>query len=157
MPYDFLFTFVTYKSTNSWLGKKYYSLECPANQDKNLDRHYISVSWTGTKLGLIMYFVNKQLTYFIKNLRSFGFFIWFCVCRSARVCAGLHGCARVRLGMRRCVQVYLGVRRCAWVCAGMHGYARVCAWVRADVCRCVWICTGVDMCVGWIFRISSGE
>ena len=31
-----------YKSTNSWLAKKDYSLEWPAYQDKCLDGHYIS-------------------------------------------------------------------------------------------------------------------
>ena len=64
MPYDF-FYICDYKSTNSWLGKKDYSLEWPANLDKHLDRHYISVSWMSMKLGPNMYFVNKQLTYFI--------------------------------------------------------------------------------------------
>ena len=30
MPYDFFVYICDYKQTNSWLGKKYYSLEWPA-------------------------------------------------------------------------------------------------------------------------------
>ena len=73
MPYDFFVYTCDYKSTNSWLGKKDYSLEWPANQDKLLDRHYISVCWMDTKQGPNMYFVNKQLTYFIKNSNPLDF------------------------------------------------------------------------------------
>ena len=50
-----LFTFVTKNQQTAGFEKKR-----PANQDKPLDGHYISVSWTGTKLGPIMYFVNKH-------------------------------------------------------------------------------------------------
>ena len=59
MPYDFFVYICEYKSTNSWLGKKDYSLEWLANQDKCLDEHYISVSWTDTKLGPKVYFIKK--------------------------------------------------------------------------------------------------
>ena len=55
-----------YKSTNSWLEIKT-SLAWLAHHDKHLDGHYISVSWMAAMLGPKMYFVNKQLTYFIKN------------------------------------------------------------------------------------------
>ena len=37
MPYDFLFTFVTISQQTAGLGKKYYSLEWPAYQDKRVD------------------------------------------------------------------------------------------------------------------------
>ena len=53
--------------------KMKHRLEWPTNQDKLLDGHYISVSWTGMKLGPNMYFVNKQLTDIRKKLRPFGF------------------------------------------------------------------------------------
>ena len=53
--------------------KMKHRLEWPTNQDKLLDGHYISVSWTGMKLGPTMYFVNKQLTYFIKNSNPLDF------------------------------------------------------------------------------------
>ena len=48
---DFFIYICDYKSTNSWLGKKDYSLEWPTYQDKRVDGPNISVSWTGTKLG----------------------------------------------------------------------------------------------------------
>ena len=58
----FLFTFVTLNQQTADLGKKSYSLEWPAYQDKRVDGPNISVSWIGTKLGPQMCFVNKQLT-----------------------------------------------------------------------------------------------
>ena len=57
-----MFTFATINQQTAGFGKKYYSLEWPAYQDKHVDGPNISVSWTGTKLGPNMYFVNKQLT-----------------------------------------------------------------------------------------------
>ena len=51
MPYDFFVYICDYKSTNSWLGKKFLNLEWPAYQDKCVDGPNISVSWTGSKLG----------------------------------------------------------------------------------------------------------
>ena len=52
MPYDLFFTFVTFNQQTAGLGKKDYSLEWLAYQDKCVDGPNISVSWTGTKLGL---------------------------------------------------------------------------------------------------------
>ena len=66
---DFFVYICDYKSSKQLAWKKKTSLEWQANQDKHLDGHYISVSWTGTKLGLNMYFLNKQLTYFVKNIK----------------------------------------------------------------------------------------
>ena len=71
-----LFTFVTKNQQTAGFEKKR-----PANQDKPLDGHYISVSWTGTKLGPNMYFVNKQLTDKRKNWDPLDFsskfqFVW---------------------------------------------------------------------------------
>ena len=77
MPYDFLFTFVTYSKQTAGLEKKFYSMEWPANKDKCVDRPNITVSWTGTKLGPQTCFVNKQLTDISKKLSSFWFFTWF--------------------------------------------------------------------------------
>ena len=71
MPYDFFVYICDYKSTNSWLGKKDYSLEWLSYQDKHVDGPNISVSWTGTQLGPQMCFVNKQLTDEYYNLTSF--------------------------------------------------------------------------------------
>ena len=51
MPYDFLFTFVTFSKQIADLEKKSHSLEWPAYQDKRVERPNIYVSWTGTKLG----------------------------------------------------------------------------------------------------------
>ena len=48
MPYDFLFTFVTFNQQTADLGKKSYSLEWPAYQDERVEGPNISVSWTGT-------------------------------------------------------------------------------------------------------------
>ena len=59
MPYDFLFTFVAFNQQTADLGKKDYSLEWPAYQDKRVDGPKISVSWTGMKLGPQTCFVNK--------------------------------------------------------------------------------------------------
>ena len=73
------FTFVTINQQTAGLEKNYYSLEWPPYQDKRVDRPNISVSWTGMKLGPKMYFVNKQLTYFIKNLRTHQFFTKFSI------------------------------------------------------------------------------
>ena len=77
MPYVFFVYISDFKSTNSWLGKKYYSLERPPYQDKRVDRPNISVSWTGMKLGLNMYFVNKQLTDNSKIFKPLWFLTWF--------------------------------------------------------------------------------
>ena len=77
MPYDFLFTFVTFNQQTAGLEKKSDSLEWPAHQDKHVDWPNISVSWTGTKLGPNMYFVNKQLTDVSKIFKHFGFLTWF--------------------------------------------------------------------------------
>ena len=66
IPIRFLFTFGHLsKQTADW-PKNVNSLEWPAWYDGHFGVHYISVSWTGTKLGLKMCFVNKQLTYVIK-------------------------------------------------------------------------------------------
>ena len=62
MPYDFLFTFVTFNQQTADLEKKDYSLEWPAYQDERVEGPNISESWTGTKLGPQTCFVNKQLT-----------------------------------------------------------------------------------------------
>ena len=67
MPYDFLFTFVTFNQQTADLKKKSYSLEWPAYQDERVEGPNISVSWTATQLGPQMCFVNKQLTDGIKN------------------------------------------------------------------------------------------
>ena len=54
-----------------------------------------------------------------------------------RVCAGVHGCAQV--------------------CTSVH----TCMWVGAGVCGCAWVCgsaqVSASVCVGRIFRISSGD
>ena len=47
------------------------------DQDKRLDGYDISVSWTGTKLGPNMYFVNKQLTDISKIFKPSWFLTWF--------------------------------------------------------------------------------
>ena len=77
MPYDFLFTFVTFSKQTAGLEKKSDSLEWPAHQDKRVDGPNISVSWTGTKLGPNMYFVNKQLTDVSKIFKPGWFLTWF--------------------------------------------------------------------------------
>ena len=77
MPYDFLFTFVTFNQQTADLKKKSYSLEWPAYQDKRVEGPNISVSWTGTQLGPQMCFVNKQLTDISKNFCALGFLTWF--------------------------------------------------------------------------------
>ena len=77
MPYDFLFTFLSFSKQTAGLGNKSDSLEWPAHQDKRVDGPNISVSWTGTKLGPKTCFVNKQLTDISKKFRSFGFLTWF--------------------------------------------------------------------------------
>ena len=77
MPYDFLFTFVTFSKQTAGLEKKSYSLEWPANQDKRVDRH----SWvlqshkvsskSDQKQKIFIsrtFFVNKQLTLFFNFL-----------------------------------------------------------------------------------------
>ena len=64
MPYDFFVYICDYRSTNSWFGKNYCSMEWPAHQDERLDGPNISVSATVTKYTHINCFVNKQLTYF---------------------------------------------------------------------------------------------
>ena len=46
MPYDFLFTFVTFSKQIAGLEKKSYSLEWPAYQDKRVDGPNITVSLT---------------------------------------------------------------------------------------------------------------
>ena len=51
MPYDFVFTFVTFSKQTAGLEKKFYSMEWPAYQDKRVERPNITVSWTGTELG----------------------------------------------------------------------------------------------------------
>ena len=66
MPYDFLFTFVTFNQQTADLKKKSYSLEWPAYQDERVEGPNISVSWTATQLGPQTCFVNKQLTDIIK-------------------------------------------------------------------------------------------
>ena len=73
----FLFTFVTFNQQTAGLEKKSDSLEWPAHQDKRVDGPNISVSWTGTKLGPNMYFVNKQLTDVSKIFKPFWFLTWF--------------------------------------------------------------------------------
>ena len=50
----FLFTFVTFSKQIAGLEKKFYSMEWPANKDERVDRPNITVSWTGTKLGLCL-------------------------------------------------------------------------------------------------------
>ena len=77
MPYDFLFIFVTFSKQTAGLEKKFYSMEWPANKDERVERHNITVSWTGTKLGPQTCFVNKQLTDISKKLSSPWFFTWF--------------------------------------------------------------------------------
>ena len=70
MPYDFLFTFVTFSKQIAGLEKKSYSLEWPANKDERVDRPNITVSWTGTKLGPQTCFVNKQPTDIRKKISA---------------------------------------------------------------------------------------
>ena len=77
MPYDFLFTFVTFSKQTAGLEKKFYSMEWPANKDERVERPNIYLSWTVTKLGSQTCFVNKQLTDVNKKLSSFGFLTWF--------------------------------------------------------------------------------
>ena len=77
MPYDFLFTFVTFSKQTAGLEKNFYSMEWPANKDERVDRPNITVSWTGTKLGPQTCFVNKQLTDISKIFKPFGFLTWF--------------------------------------------------------------------------------
>ena len=77
MPYDFLFTFVTFNQQTADLEKKDYSLEWLTYQDKRVEGPNISESWTGTKLGPQTCFVNKQLTDVNKKLSSFWFLTWF--------------------------------------------------------------------------------
>ena len=77
MPYDFLFTFVTFSKQTAGLEKKSYSLEWPAYHDKRVERPNIYVSWTGTKLGPQTCFVNKQLTDISKKLSCPWFLTWF--------------------------------------------------------------------------------
>ena len=77
MPYDFLFTFVTFSKQIAGLEKKSYSLEWPANQDERVETPNITVSWTGTKLGPKTCFVNKQLTDISKKLSWRWFLTWF--------------------------------------------------------------------------------
>ena len=79
MPYDFLFTFVTFSKQIAGLEKKSYSLEWPANQDERVETPNITVSWTGTKLGPKTCFVNKQLTDISKKIFiSRTFFVNVC-------------------------------------------------------------------------------
>ena len=84
------------------------------------------------------------------------------------VCLGVFGCARVCAGVLRvcvwmCAQEWAGMPgctwMCAWVCAGIWRCTRVYLGVPGCtlVSGCLWICMGVCMCVGWIFRISSGD
>ena len=77
MPYDFLFTFVTFSKQIAGLEKKSYSLEWPAYQDERVERPNIYLSWTVTKLGPQTCFVNKQLTDVNKKLSSSWFLTWF--------------------------------------------------------------------------------
>ena len=77
MPYDFLFTFVTFNQQTADLEKKDYSLEWPAYQDKRVEGPNISASWTATQLGPQTCFVNKQLTDINKNFCAPGFLTWF--------------------------------------------------------------------------------
>ena len=80
MPYDFLFTFVTFNQQTADLEKKDYSLEWPAYQDERVEGPNISESWTGTKLGPQTRFVNKQLTDISKKFFPpkfiYRFFVW---------------------------------------------------------------------------------
>ena len=73
----FLFTFVTFNQQTAGLEKKSDSLEWPARKDERVEGPNISVSWTGTKLGPNMCFVNKQLTDINKNFCALGFLTWF--------------------------------------------------------------------------------
>ena len=66
-----LFTFVTINQQTAGLEKKT-SLAWPANHDERLDGHYISVSWTGAKLGPKMYFVKKTADIFYKKEDRWG-------------------------------------------------------------------------------------
>ena len=75
----FLFTFVTFNQQTAGLEKKSDSLEWPAWKDERVEGPNISVSWTGTKLGPNMYFVNKQLTDITKKLSSPWFFKQFSI------------------------------------------------------------------------------
>ena len=77
MPYDFLFTFVTFSKQIAGLEKKSYSLEWPAYQDERVERPNIYLSWTVTKLGPQTCFVNKQLTDVNKKLKCGWFLTWF--------------------------------------------------------------------------------
>ena len=77
MPYDFLFTFVTFSKQTAGLEKKFYSMEWPANKDERVERPNITVSWTVTKLGPQTCFVNKQLTDISKKLSASWFLNWF--------------------------------------------------------------------------------
>ena len=79
MPYDFLFTFVTFSKQIAGLEKKSYSLEWPAYQDKRVEGPNISVSWTATQLGPQTCFVNKQLTDIIKIFLPWKFIYTFFV------------------------------------------------------------------------------
>jgi len=77
MPYDFLFTFLSFSKQTAGLGKKSDSLEWPPHQDKRVEGPNISISWTGMKLCPQTCFVNKQLTDVSKIFKPFGFLTWF--------------------------------------------------------------------------------
>ena len=58
MPYDFLFTFVTFSKQIAGLEKKSYSLEWPAYQDERVERPNIYLSWTVTQYSI--YLVSRK-------------------------------------------------------------------------------------------------
>ena len=77
MPYDFLFTFLSFSKQTAGLGKKSDSLEWPPYKDERVEGPNISVPWTGTKLGPQTCFVNKQLTDVSKIFKPVWFLTWF--------------------------------------------------------------------------------
>ena len=102
-------------------------------------------------LGLFMY----DFMWFIKSMYIFG------------ECVGLRGCVQ---GVHRRVWVCSGVCGYAWVCAGVRGWCagvRGCTQVSTGVHRSTLVCVGVCgcgcmhgcmcVCVGWIFRIPTGD
>ena len=117
-------------------------------------------------VSIIFLFSNYcNFMWFIKLRASAGMCVVFAGVRwCVWVCAGVHMCAQVRASIYTCTWVDVVVHTCTWVYAGVSGCVLVCAGVWG-MRRCAWVCMEVwgsaqvsaSVCVGWIFRISSGD
>ena len=138
------------------------------------DRFLVRWSLSGLLFLLFSIFLSFYLSIFLFS--NYCNFMWFiklrasagmcgvcahgrgCVCagvhRCEHVCASVHTCTWVVAGVCGCTYMYMGVCGCVLVWAGVCGMRR-CAWACVEVCGSALV--SVSLCVGWIFRIASGD